>query len=853
MVRAARSLAVAVAVAVVAEAGPAPAQVVERRYLEPPTGGLALPTTALAGDHDARAVALNPGGLQLLDGAGLTFALTGYDPAATSSSGTGAGVYGAARLGGRFLPRLGVGAAFELVRPARDALTPDPGRPSRLSLAASTSVGGLGVGLAWRHLLGDGPAAGVDTVDLGVSGRLGNHLAAGAVVRDLSAPAYDGGSVARRYELELLARPLATDRLELAVGGRIDEEHGEVDGWARLSSRVARGVAVTAKVESRALRAVDSTPAGQTTVEARELQAGLGLEVSFGHWGAGLYAVGRVDEDGGRHPLGATVVARWSSRPPPAVQGHPDRIERLELVGAVSTRTLTDLVLRLRAIARDPAVTGVVVTIDGLDGGWATVHELRGELTRLRGAGKKVIAYLVAASTKDYWLASAADKVYLDPAGGVRLTGMSATTLYFRGALDHVGASAQVEKIAEWKSAPEAYTETGPSGPAAAMRDAIYDGWWSVFVDELARSRGLEPAAVATLVDGGPYTAGGLEHEPRLVDAVATPDQIVALVARDLGGLAPVGRAPVEKDDRWTRPALAVIYADGDIVDGASRVVPGLGRRMVGARSMTEALIAARLDPRIGAIVLRIDSPGGSALASEVIAREVFAARGVKPIVCSMGDVAASGGYFIAAGCDVVFADPMTVTGSIGIFTGKVDLSGLLAKVGVTTATVKRGARADMDGWFRPYTDDERAVVADRLRYYYQRFVDTVARGRAMTAARVDEVGRGHVWTGAQALPLGLVDRLGGVGDAIELAKERMGLAVDAPVRIVSLPRLPSGLLGTLSSLPGAGAEPASATEPLAALLALPLARAALAALPASLLVEPDAVQARLPFELVWD
>ena len=848
MSRAVAVAAVALAAAVAKGPAPAAAQVPDRRYLDEPTAGLELPATPLAGDHDARAVVANPGGLQLLDGASLTLALTGLDPDATASAGTGLGLYGATRIGGGLVPRIGVGAGFELLRPARASLTPDPGRPARLSLAASTEVLGLGVGVAWRHLFGDGAAAGVDTFDVGASLRLGNHLAAGAVIRDVGAPAVAGGAVERRYELELLARPFGTDRLALALGGRVGEAHGDADGWLRLATRVGRGVVITATGERRAVRAVDTSPAGVDDIEGRELRLAAGLELSFGRWGAALYGAGRIDERGDRQPVGGTLIARWAARPMPAVQGHGPRIERLELRGAIGNRALTALVVRLRAIARDPDVRAVVVTIDDVGAGWATVHELKRELTAIRAAGKKVFAYLVAASTRDYWLATAADTIYLDPAGGVRLTGVSATTLYVKGALERLGVDAQFEKIGAWKSAPEAYTEPGPTEPARRMREDLYDSLWSTFVEGLARGRRIEPAAVQGLVAAGPYSAGQLARERRLIDEVATPDRIAALISRELGGLSPVGRAPVEKDDRWLRPAIAVIYADGDIVAGASRSIPVLGRQLVGAESLVGALTAARLDPGIGAVVLRIDSPGGSALASEVIAREVFATRGVKPILCSMGDVAASGGYFIAAGCDVIFADPMTITGSIGIFTGKVDVSGLLARVGITTATSRRGARADMDSMFRPWTDEERAVVLDRLTYFYGRFTDTVAAGRGLSKARVDELGRGHVWTGAQALPLGLVDRMGGIGDALALARERMGLAADARVRLISLPVVRPGLLGLLGSL--TGACPAAEAGGLAD---LPAVRAVLAGLPASLLAEPGAVQARLPFELVWE
>ena len=822
------------------------AQVADRRYLDEPTAGLELPATPLAGEHDARAVVANPGGLQLQGGAGLTLAITGLDPDATANAGTGLGLFGATRVGGRFLPRLGVGAGLELLRPPRASLTPDPGRPARLSLAASTAIAGIGVGVAWRHRFGDGAGGGLDTFDLGASTRVGNWLALGAVVRDLGAPSFAGGAVERRYEAEVMTRPFATDRLELALGGRIGEVRGDADGWARLSTRIARGVVVTATAESRAIRAIDTSPAGALAVEGRELRLAGGLELSFGHWGAALFGAGRIDERGDGRPVGGTLIARWAARPMPALQGHPRRLERLIISGAVSPRELVAMVIHLRAIARDPAVRALVVSIDGVEAGWATVHELRRELQDLHARGKPVFAYLVTASTRDYWLASAADKVYLDPAGGVRLTGLAATTLYFKGALDHLGAAVQIEKIGDWKSAPEAYTDTGPSEPARLMREALYESWWSTFVDGLSASRRLDAATVATLVDAGPYSAGQLEHEARLIDEVATPERIGTLVSLELGGLSPVASAPIEQDDRWVRPAIAVIYADGDIVDGASRALPLVGRKLAGAQSLAGAIAAARSDPAIGAIVLRIDSPGGSALASEVIAREVFATRGVKPILCSMGDVAASGGYFIAAGCDVIFADAMTVTGSIGIFTGKLDLSGLLAKVGVTTATVKRGLHADMESMYRPYTDDERAIVKDRLGYFYRRFTDTVATGRNLTAARVDELGRGHVYTGAQALPLGLVDRLGGVGDALAMARVRMGLAEDARVRIVSLPALRPGLLELIGSFAGAPEREAGLAD-------LPAIRAALAAVPASLLAEPDAIQARLPFELIWE
>jgi protease-4 len=246
---------------------------------------------------------------------------------------------------------------------------------------------------------------------------------------------------------------------------------------------------------------------------------------------------------------------------------------------------------------------------------------------------------------------------------------------------------------------------------------------------------------------------------------------------------------------------------------------------------------------------LRIDSPGGSALASELVSREVFQTRGVKPIICSLSDLAASGGYFIAAGCDVIFAEPMTITGSIGIFYGKFDLSGLLSKIGVTVDTYKRGKRSDVESMFRPYTTEERAVLLDKLRYMYGRFVGAVAEGRKLTKDQVDALGRGHVYTGALAEPIQLVDRFGGLSDAIDEAKKRMGLSLETKVQIYELPKESVGILGWLGSQFGGGAQ----ARPQIQVTDLPVIRDLLRGVPGSVLVAPDAPQARLPYEITFD
>jgi protease-4 len=377
------------------------------------------------------------------------------------------------------------------------------------------------------------------------------------------------------------------------------------------------------------------------------------------------------------------------------------------------------------------------------------------------------------------------------------------------------------------------------------MNNELFDSLWEQWLQQVADARKLTVPELRAIIDGGPFTAGDLAKSTKLVDAVATPEKISELVGKELGRLYPLMAPSPERPDRWDRPGIAIIYVDGDITDGASRSIPFLKQSLAGGETLVAAVTAARLDPRVGAVILRIDSPGGSALASELVSREVFALRGQKPVLCSLSDVAASGGYFIAAGCELIFAEPMTITGSIGIFSGKFDLSGLLRKVGVATDTYKRGKRSDVESMYRAYTDEERAMVLDKLRYFYGRFLGAVSEGRGMKKDEVDAVGRGHVWTGAQAKPIKLVDRFGGLGDALDEAKRRMGLAPTARVQIHELPKAPDGLFGTVGKLLGVRAEPApmSAAD-------LPIVRELVRGIPASILADPTVPQARLPFEI---
>jgi protease-4 len=825
------------------------AQPADRSYVEEPTDGIAMPTAPLAGEFDGRVVVTNPGGLPLVRGSELALVLGAEDEdVATSSGGQGVGAYAAYSGGGGLLPRFGLGLGFEWLRPSRTQLDLDPHEPFRFTLGLATALGAnAGFGAAWHHFHAEGPLAGRDTFDLGLSGRWGNHFAYGATLKDIATGSIGGAPVQRRYELEIMSRPFGVDALEVAVGGRLGETRLDVDGWARLSARISRGFTLHAAFESRETYAFVDTPVGRIEDNDRELRGTVGIEISFGGFGVTSLVSGLRNGDADNHLLGGQLVFRSSQIPTKSVFGKSDHIERVELSGTIGLRELTSHVARLRAIARDSTVKAVVITFDGVGGGWATLQELRDELLAIRAAGKKVYAYMVSGTGRDYFVASAANKIYVDPAGGVRLVGIAGTTMFFKGAFDQLGVVPQFEKIAEYKSAPEQFTETGPTATAAKMNNELFDSLWDQFLAQVAASRNLSKDEMRALVDSGPYSAGDLAANTKLVDAVAAPDKVSQLVMQDIGKVLGVGARSIERPDRWKRPGIAIIYVDGDITDGESRSVPFIGQSLAGGETLVAALGAARANPDIGAIILRIDSPGGSALASELVSREVFATRGVKPILCSFSDLAASGGYFIAAGCDVIYAKPMTITGSIGIFYGKFDLSGLLKKVGITTDTYKRGKRADVESLYRPYSAEERGVLMDKLKYLYGRFVGAVAEGRGMKKDEVDHVGRGHVWSGAMAKDVKLVDRFGGLGDVIDEAKKRMGLSTSTRVQLYELPNLPGSFFGRIGKLIGLRAEAPSVSA-----ADLPMIKELLQGVPGSVLVAPNVPQARLPFDFSW-
>ena len=459
-------------------------------------------------------------------------------------------------------------------------------------------------------------------------------------------------------------------------------------------------------------------------------------------------------------------------------------------IGSIFERqppSLRTLVESLERGADDPRVSAAVVRVGLLpDAGWATVQELRDALARFRRSGKPAYAHLEFCGNKEYYLATACDKIYAIPSAIIDVTGLRSEVSFFKGTLDKIGVEAQFEGVGKYKNAPNQFTERGFTEPHREQMDALLDGLYGEFVSAVARGRHRTPEQVQAIVDGGPYD-GPSALRAGLVDELIYRDQLEERL-KDAGRLTPGRYVKGTRGFGFDgRPRIALVYVVGDIIPGRSQGSP-LGGGFAGSDTVAEALKEAREDSAIRAILLRVDSPGGSGTASEVIWREVALARQKKPVVVSMGDVAASGGYYVAMGSDAIVAEPGTITGSIGVFSGKFSLHGLYDKLGISKEILTRGRHAAVFSEYRPWDDEERTRVRELMESFYKDFVTKAAQGRRKRYEDVDAVAQGRVWTGTEAQRHGLVDRLGGFALALELAKEKASIGKNEEVRLVVLP-----------------------------------------------------------------
>ena len=519
-----------------------------------------------------------------------------------------------------------------------------------------------------------------------------------------------------------------------------------------------------------------------------------------------------------------------------------------------------ELVRRLRGLAADASVVAVLLKIDEVPLGLGRIEELRDLVAALRARGKRVYAYGSFPTTRGYYLATACDGIVLHPAGSLSLTGFAQTVTFYKHAMDTLGVNVDLVRIGEFKGAMEPFIMNEQSAPVRANKNDLLDDVFKRLVTAVARARTgggrvLDEARVRVLVDRGLYSP----YEAQLVgliDAVKDDDELEGWLRVTLGRPRVEIRDPdtSPRQAPWPSRHVAVVLVDGTIVDGKSQRLPFDLGAFTGSDTLVAALEQCRRDSAVGAVVLRVNSPGGSAFASDLVARAIAKLRREgKPVVVSMGDVAASGGYYISAPADAIFAEPSTLSGSIGIFGYKVDVRKLKGTLGLGVETNRRGQHADYLSPYRPWTDVEIKMAAEQIRHFYDLFLGTVAdgrRARGLTRARVDEIGRGHVWTGAEAQGLGLVDQMGGVSAAIDLAA-RLGhvpLERDGLPALQILPRAEGGLLRQLAGQ--ANAQSNDNDDALFARLSQSGTAAALRLLAPFLLGTGTGIEARIPYDL---
>jgi protease-4 len=440
---------------------------------------------------------------------------------------------------------------------------------------------------------------------------------------------------------------------------------------------------------------------------------------------------------------------------------------------------LPTLLLQLDMAAADARVAGVLVHLRSLDVGYARIQELRDSLMRVRGAGKKVVALLDLQSlnaTREYYLASAADEIYLDPGALAPLAGIAGQYLHLAGMFEKLGIRVEYERVGRFKSAVETFAEHEMSDSARRMTTAIIDGVYRQIVLGIAERRGLDPERVEALIDAAPSTAGEYV-EAGLADGSAGRDAVLERAFEKAKELESEDYAALDPRSLGLRkgPQIALLFGDGSIVQTRSGPVGGTFT----SDSLVEALDDAVEDGDVKAIVLRINSGGGSALASEQLWRAVRRAHEKKPVVVSMADAAASGGYYVASGADAIVAQPATLTGSIGVFMLRPTFAGLYEKLDIGVEVISRGRHASVAGSDLPLDPEQRERTASQVQATYRDFLHRISEGRGTDVEELDRLGRGYVWLGSAAHENGLVDRLGGLHEAVELAKTRAGIAPD--------------------------------------------------------------------------
>ena len=487
-------------------------------------------------------------------------------------------------------------------------------------------------------------------------------------------------------------------------------------------------------------------------------------------------------------PDNATLVIRLDGEVP---EKAPMSVP-LPFVGTEEVATVRDLWMTLRKAAADKRIKAVVLEPAGMDVGWAKADELRNDLLQFKKSGKPLYAYLRRPRTRDYYLASAADRIYMSPEDVLDVKGLRAELMYFRNTLDKIGVQMQVYHIGKYKNAGDMFTQTTATPETREVMNSVLDTVYAYMVEVFAKSRHKGPEEMRALIDKGPFLAEQAKQFG-LVDDLRYEDQLFGEIKDRLKQTevkkvshTQYMRVPGSSVGLDGRKNIAFVVGEGTIVSGSGS--DAMGDEGFSSGAFIKLLREVAGDKSIDGVILRIDSPGGDAIASDEILREVKLLRDKKPMVISMSDLAASGGYYVSMTGDPMLAYPLTYTGSIGIVYGRPNLKGLYDKLGITKDILTRGQNAAIDTDYGPMSAAAKVKTHEILEQFYQGFVGRAAASRRMTYEQLEPLAQGRVWLGSQAKANHLIDDLGGIDRAVELVKKKANIAPGETVRLIPYP-----------------------------------------------------------------
>ncbi len=718
------------------------------------TGGLNLPFESVASTNSASSIALNPAGLGFNQGRNFNIAQS--------------------HLSDKFFSDTGIYFAFGNVGYSLEWLdSPTPRRKHSFALALSNGTNhSIGFGYS-RYGSDDAGYSALTLLTAGLNFRPAKWLSLAGVASDVrgsSIPVAIGsgiGLLESRYKLGLGVRPFG-EFLTLTADANIDRFDSGDNTIYRFGLEYwsDKGFSFNGMLDE---------------------EGGFEFGIGIGFPTSSLRSSNRYNESGD-YLSSVSVLEMRNRRSATALQQKGSYLQ-LKLSGFIpdeprssffsrGPRTTSEWIRLIDRARDDEQIGGIILRIGSFTGGMSTAEEIRGALLRFRSSGKKIIAYAEFMTVKGLYVASVAEKIYMNPSGYLYFSGLRAQVTHYKSMLEKIGVEAEFIRVGRYKSAVESTTLDSMSVPKREVLNAILDDFQENIYSAIAEGRNLSREDLNSAAEEGPYTTTEAVAA-KLIDGTAYEDEIEDKIKEqyDVKTFRKITGRSYEKQKqlvrRWSgKPVVAVLHLSGAIGTGESRKSPLGGSKVLGAKTIARMIKSLRNNRNVKALILRIDSGGGTTLGSDIIWREMSKTKGEKPLIVSFGDIAASGAYYLAMPADTIVAEKMSITGSIGIFLGKPSLKGLYEKLGISKEVIKRGKHSDIFSESKKWTEEEKELLQRQLNELYDDFVNKVAEGRGLTKTEVDSIAMGRVWTGEDALELGLIDIIGGIKEAEDVALE---------------------------------------------------------------------------------